>query len=299
MSLIPGLDEEVDFRDSYLFHKQRANISRVSTAIATPVPISRPLSFPVPVSTTTLVSFATSPPIFPHISIHTFPHSHVPVSLAALEPVPSGSSSQQPQWLPTAEESPATVSLAPSSPAETLVQPQELFSASRIYSRQEDISILEYIIQHQAYAHIGGVMLWRQMEENLDNALVVLSSTAEDGEIEVRISMGNTRTWQSLKEHFLKKVLPNIESYYLSRERVRAFRERLEAISLLHGISLSNVELGEVNPHLRGGRVENHLGTPPSPVHPTEIRTSISPSSAVELNTTSALANYATEADDY
>nr|CAD7606827.1 unnamed protein product [Timema genevievae] len=34
---------------------------------------------------------------------------------------------------------------------------------------------------------------------------------------------------------------------------------------------------------------------PPS-VHPTEIRTSTSPSSAVELNTTSALANYATEA---
>nr|CAD7406192.1 unnamed protein product [Timema cristinae] len=33
---------------------------------------------------------------------------------------------------------------------------------------------------------------------------------------------------------------------------------------------------------------------PPS-VHPTEIRTSISPSSAVELNTTSALANYAIE----
>nr|CAD7395624.1 unnamed protein product [Timema poppensis] len=31
-------------------------------------------------------------------------------------------------------------------------------------------------------------------------------------------------------------------------------------------------------------------------VHPTEIRTSISPSSAVELNMTSALANYATEA---
>nr|CAD7426037.1 unnamed protein product [Timema monikensis] len=33
-----------------------------------------------------------------------------------------------------------------------------------------------------------------------------------------------------------------------------------------------------------------------STVHPTETRTSISPSSAVELNTTSALANYATEA---
>nr|CAD7588749.1 unnamed protein product [Timema genevievae] len=35
----------------------------------------------------------------------------------------------------------------------------------------------------------------------------------------------------------------------------------------------------------------------PPPVHPTEIRTLISPSSAVELNTTSALANYAAEAD--
>nr|CAD7426303.1 unnamed protein product [Timema monikensis] len=31
----------------------------------------------------------------------------------------------------------------------------------------------------------------------------------------------------------------------------------------------------------------------PPPVHPTEIRNSISPSSAVELNTTSTLANYA------
>nr|CAD7440512.1 unnamed protein product [Timema bartmani] len=34
----------------------------------------------------------------------------------------------------------------------------------------------------------------------------------------------------------------------------------------------------------------------PPPVHPTEIRTSISPSSVVWLNTTGALANYATEA---
>nr|CAD7609806.1 unnamed protein product [Timema genevievae] len=59
---------------------------------------------------------------------------------------------------------------------------------------------------------------------------------------------------------------------------------------------LGGLHLKEVNPHLRGGRVENHLGktTPSSPDR--EIRTSISPSSAVELNTTSALANYVTEA---
>nr|CAD7197707.1 unnamed protein product [Timema douglasi] len=60
-------------------------------------------------------------------------------------------------------------------------------------------------------------------------------------------------------------------------------------------MGIGKVVLEEVNPHLGGGRVENHLGKPP-PVHPTEIQTSISPSSAVELNTTSALAKYATEA---
>nr|CAD7402356.1 unnamed protein product [Timema cristinae] len=64
----------------------------------------------------------------------------------------------------------------------------------------------------------------------------------------------------------------------------------------VNGLGIGKVEFEEVNPHLRGGRVENHLGSPPAPVHPTEIRTSISPSSAVGLNTTSALANYATEA---
>nr|CAD7439689.1 unnamed protein product [Timema bartmani] len=58
---------------------------------------------------------------------------------------------------------------------------------------------------------------------------------------------------------------------------------------------LGGLNLEEVNPHLRGGRVENHLGKT-TPVHPTEIRTSISPSSTAELNTTSALVNYATEA---
>nr|CAD7264941.1 unnamed protein product [Timema shepardi] len=41
---------------------------------------------------------------------------------------------------------------------------------------------------------------------------------------------------------------------------------------------IGKVELEEVNPHLRGGKVENHLEkTAPPPVHPTEIRTSISP----------------------
>nr|CAD7589822.1 unnamed protein product [Timema genevievae] len=44
------------------------------------------------------------------------------------------------------------------------------------------------------------------------------------------------------------------------------------------------------------GEIEVRISETPPPVHPNEIRTSSSPSSAVELNTTSALANYATEA---
>nr|CAD7265494.1 unnamed protein product [Timema shepardi] len=63
-----------------------------------------------------------------------------------------------------------------------------------------------------------------------------------------------------------------------------------------NGLGIEKVELEEVNPHLRGGRVENHLEKKPPLVHPTEILTSISPPSAVEFNTTSALDNYATEA---
>nr|CAD7410777.1 unnamed protein product [Timema poppensis] len=52
---------------------------------------------------------------------------------------------------------------------------------------------------------------------------------------------------------------------------------------------LGRLNLEEVNPHLFGGRVENHLGKT-TPVHP--VQTSISPSSAVELNTTSAPNTY-------
>nr|CAD7462383.1 unnamed protein product [Timema tahoe] len=56
-----------------------------------------------------------------------------------------------------------------------------------------------------------------------------------------------------------------------------------DAPSHLESLSLTN------NHATPGGRVFKTI-------HPTEIRTSISPSSAVELNTTSTLANYATEA---
>nr|CAD7431403.1 unnamed protein product [Timema monikensis] len=156
------------------------------------------------------------------------------------------------------------------------------------------------------------------------------------------------------------QILLSTDSRYVININKAVVAVKVEINRRAYGIG--KVELKEVNPHLRGGGVENNLGktTPsspdrdsnldlpvlgsraehdkrvsqlrhrggkftlrdplrwlhaqgvtlaieytandgkigekPPPVHPTEIRTSISPSSAVELNTTSTLANYATEA---
>nr|CAD7425483.1 unnamed protein product [Timema monikensis] len=84
--------------------------------------------------------------------------------------------------------------------------------------------------------------------------------------------------------------------YYSYSTVIMEMRDMLNKCSAAQS-GIGKVELEEVNPHLRGGRVENHLGKNHPQVHPTEIRTSISQSSVVELNTRSALANYATEAD--
>nr|CAD7599562.1 unnamed protein product [Timema genevievae] len=81
----------------------------------------------------------------------------------------------------------------------------------------------------------------------------------------------------ALKDFFSKRLPPLLTQDMMAE---------LEDIS-----ELGRLNIQEVNLHLRGGRVEK---PPPDP--PTEIRTSISPSSAVELNTTSVLANYATKA---
>nr|CAD7402262.1 unnamed protein product [Timema cristinae] len=82
---------------------------------------------------------------------------------------------------------------------------------------------------------------WRENNVNIFVALVMLSSTAEDGEIEVRISVSTA-------------------SYY-------PFGLYALSTNYANGMGIGKVELEEVNPHLREVRVENHLGktTPSSP----------------------------------
>nr|CAD7429211.1 unnamed protein product [Timema monikensis] len=69
----------------------------------------------------------------------------------------------------------------------------------------------------------------------------------------------------------------------------------LTAPNLSEVVGVGN-ELRESCSGVRRGAVARDTHEARGKVHPTEFRTSFSPSSAVELNTTSALSNYATEA---
>nr|CAD7400284.1 unnamed protein product [Timema cristinae] len=125
-------------------------------------------------------------------------------------------------------------------------------------------------IDQLLYNYFGGRMVY--------DVTLAVDYTADEGEIEVHSRSGVLR-------------LKITASYY-------PFGLYALSTNYANGLGIEKVELEEVNPQLRGGKVENHLGKT-TPSYPTETRTSISPSSAVELNTTSALANYATEADGY
>nr|CAD7400697.1 unnamed protein product [Timema poppensis] len=83
--------------------------------------------------------------------------------------------------------------------------------------------------------------------------------TAEDGEIEIRISL-------RLDEVIVTRLL--VEHTSLNHGLLPSNEERLsESLLSANHIGTGKFELEEVNPHLRGGRVENHLGktTPSSP----------------------------------
>nr|CAD7399785.1 unnamed protein product [Timema cristinae] len=72
----------------------------------------------------------------------------------------------------------------------------------------------------------------------------------------------------------------------------------LQEYCMQHGISMPSYQLTMESgpPHNKTFTITCQVEKHTTKVHSTEIRTSISSSSAVELNTTSALANYATEA---
>nr|CAD7571037.1 unnamed protein product [Timema californicum] len=84
------------------------------------------------------------------------------------------------------------------------------------------------------------------------------------------------------------------ESAFVWRERIKPFGKNYPHFPYQDS-NLDLSILGSQAQHKTSALANYATEEKPPPVHPTEIRTSISPSSAVELNTTSKLANYATE----
>ena len=70
------------------------------------------------------------------------------------------------------------------------------------YTRAEDLAILGFIADNKRFGDVGGVEMWKLMEER-----------------EVVVS----RSWQSMKERFRKKILTNIKNYNLSKEHLKGF----------------------------------------------------------------------------
>ncbi|CAG2061162.1 unnamed protein product, partial [Timema podura] len=121
---------------------------------------------------------------------------------------------------------------------------------------------------------------------------IVLDWPTVDGKIGVRIPVGSTEgviLLTAVVNRFRLYKLNKVEKFVMSYGGLRG----AVAFALVLLIDPKHVRLAA---HVRHHHHRSHLLHCLLPVHPTEIRTSISPSSTVELNTISALVNYATEA---
>ena len=82
-------------------------------------------------------------------------------------------------------------------------------SSRRPYSRSDDKAILNHLVNNQEYARVGGRQLWVEME-----GLGVVSG----------------RSWQSLKEHFRRSIMPNIRSFRFLTKQQRSSLEAREIV---------------------------------------------------------------------
>ncbi|KAJ9575972.1 hypothetical protein L9F63_007161 [Diploptera punctata] len=74
------------------------------------------------------------------------------------------------------------------------------------YTKDEKMKILKYIINEKAYDSVKGRKFWEVMQAR-------------------RICPG--RTWQSMKEHFMKQIVPNINKFDIAEDTA----ERLKRIT--------------------------------------------------------------------
>nr|CAD7263534.1 unnamed protein product [Timema shepardi] len=72
-----------------------------------------------------------------------------------------------------------------------------------LYTHNEKKAIVKYIVKNNGIDRVKGRALWEEMEEEL--------------------KIG--RTWQSMKEHFIKSIVPNIDSFKISANNKQCERK--------------------------------------------------------------------------
>ncbi|TRY63935.1 hypothetical protein TCAL_14361 [Tigriopus californicus] len=76
------------------------------------------------------------------------------------------------------------------------------------YTRQDQQAILDYIKLQKRYSNVKGRQLWVQME--IDRVC------------------GGHHSWQSMKEHFRKQIMPQIQNFQLKQSQIIRFRRAMD-----------------------------------------------------------------------
>ncbi|XP_049788563.1 telomeric repeat-binding factor 2-interacting protein 1-like isoform X2 [Schistocerca nitens] len=74
------------------------------------------------------------------------------------------------------------------------------------FTMEEEYAILTYLQKHNRFSNTGGNVVWKNM------------AATEP--------VGNRHTWHSLRERYLKKIVPNINKYNLPEEIVRRIKSK-------------------------------------------------------------------------
>merc|ERR1719319_1000687 len=89
----------------------------------------------------------------------------------------------------------------------------KMFKSARYsYSKKEQLEMLQFIFKRKAYKLLKGNVIWQRMEEN--------------------DVCGGRRTWQSMKEHFRKQVMPKIQQFGITIRQIRKLRECYDGFDL-------------------------------------------------------------------
>lgn len=90
----------------------------------------------------------------------------------------------------------------------------------RSYTRSEEMEILKYIIDHEAYYRLRGRAVWREMQE---------------------AGVGRERTHESLKEHFKKSMAGRLSQNFYDIDEKKLFL-------IKQGYMATSVSKGSNNP---------------------------------------------------